>query len=125
MNYPPKPPGTCMKDKATLLMTTVDSDDLAKTVATRLLEKRLAACVQEIRINSHYRWDGELRCEPEVLLLVKTSPGAAAAAMRLIEDIHSYEVPEIIALPVTAGPPAYLQWLTGEADGVPENEKPG
>ena len=107
-----------MKDTATLLMTTVDSGDLARTVATRLLEKRLAACVQEIRISSLYRWNGELRCEPEILLLVKTSTEASAAAMRLIEDIHSYDVPEIMALPVTAGLSAYLKWVAEEADGA-------
>ena len=107
-----------MNDSGTLVMTTVDSEELARTLATRLLEKRLAACVQEVRIDSHYRWDGELRYEPEILLLVKTSAETAPAAMRLIEDIHSYEVPEIIALPVTAGLPAYLQWLAEEADGA-------
>ena len=58
-----------MSDSATVVMTTVDSEELAKTLAVRLLEKRLAACVQELRINSHYRWDGELRYEPEILLL--------------------------------------------------------
>ena len=107
-----------MNDSATLVMTTVDTEELARTLAARLLEKRLAACVQEVRINSHYRWDGELRHEPEILLLVKTSAAAAPAAMRLIEDIHSYDVPEIIALPVTAGLPAYLRWLAEEADGA-------
>lgn len=106
-----------MSDSATVVMTTVDSEELARTLAVRLLEKRLAACVQEVRINSHYRWDGELRYEPEILLLVKTSAEAASAAMRLIEDVHSYDVPEIIALPVTAGLPAYLKWMAGEADG--------
>jgi periplasmic divalent cation tolerance protein len=107
-----------MNDSATLVMTTVDSEDLARTLAAQLLEKRLAACVQEIRIHSHYRWDGELRYEPEILLLVKTSAEAAPAAMRLIGDIHHYEVPEILAVPVTAGLPSYLQWLAREADGA-------
>src|SRR5690606_23217351 len=78
--------GTLMNNSATLVMTTVDSEELARTLASRLLERRLAACVQEVRINSHYRWDGELRYEPEILLLVKTSAEAASAAMRLIED---------------------------------------
>jgi periplasmic divalent cation tolerance protein len=107
-----------MKAKATLLMTTVDTEDRARTVATRLLEKRLAACVQEVRINSHYRWHGELRNEPEILLLVKTSAETAPEAMRAIRDIHSYEVPEIIAVPITEGLPAYLEWLQDEADAA-------
>jgi periplasmic divalent cation tolerance protein len=107
-----------MNDKAMLIMTTVDSDRLAGAVASGLLERRLAACVQEVRINSRYRWDGELRCDAEILLLVKTSKKAADAAMQLIRDTHSYEVPEIIALPITEGLPAYLQWLSEEADGA-------
>ena len=107
-----------MNDKGMLIMTTVDSEELAGVLASALLERRLAACVQEVRINSRYRWEGELRCEAELLLLVKTSKEASEAAMELIRDIHSYEVPEIIAVPITAGLPAYLEWLSAEADGV-------
>jgi periplasmic divalent cation tolerance protein len=110
-----------MTDKATLLMTTVESEDLARTLATRLLEKRLAACVQEVRVNSHYRWNGELHHEPEILLLVKTSADAAAEATRVIRDIHSYEVPEIVAVPITGGLPAYLEWLARESNGTAGN----
>jgi periplasmic divalent cation tolerance protein len=111
-----------MNTKATLLMTTVDSEDRARTLATQLLGKRLAACVQEVRIKSHYRWDGELRNEPEILLLVKTSAEAAPEAMLAIRDIHDYEVPEIVAVPITEGLPAYLEWLAREADGAAGDE---
>ena len=107
-----------MNGKATLIMTTVDSDAVARTISTRLVEQRLAACVQEININSRYRWDGEVRSEAEILLLVKTSAAAAEAAMRSIRENHSYEVPEIIAVPITGGLPGYLDWIareTGEA----------
>ena len=107
-----------MNNEGMLVMTTVGSDELANSLATRLLERRLAACVQEIRINSRYRWQGQLRRDAEVLLLVKTSRRSAEAAMELIRDIHSYEIPEIIAFPIAAGMPAYLEWLTAEADGV-------
>jgi periplasmic divalent cation tolerance protein len=107
-----------MNNEGMLVMTTVGSDELANSLATRLLERRLAACVQEVRIDSRYRWQGELRRDAEILLLVKTSRRAAEAAMDLIRDIHSYEIPEIIALPITAGMPAYLEWLAAEADGA-------
>lgn len=106
-----------MNHEGMLVMTTVGSDELADTLATRLLEQRLAACVQEVRVNSRYRWQGELRRDAEILLLVKTSKQAADAAMDLIRDIHSYDVPEIIAIPISAGLPAYLEWLAAEADG--------
>jgi periplasmic divalent cation tolerance protein len=106
-----------MTDKGMLIMTTVDNDELAVTLATALLERRVAACVQEVRINSRYRWEGELRRDAEILLLVKTSTETAQTAMRVIRDTHTYEVPEIIALPITAGLPQYLEWLSAEADG--------
>ncbi|MEX2496817.1 MAG: divalent-cation tolerance protein CutA [Woeseia sp.] len=99
-------------------MTTVDSEELAANIGTQLVQQKLAACVQEIRIMSRYRWEGEVKCDPEILLLVKTSTAAADDAMRLIRDNHPYELPEIIATPITAGLPAYLDWLAGEADGA-------
>jgi periplasmic divalent cation tolerance protein len=107
-----------------LIMTTVDSEDRAAALAARLLDQRLAGCVQEIRIKSRYRWEGAVRCDPEILLLVKTSNAAADAAMQLIRSAHSYELPEIIALPVTAGLPAYLEWLAAEANGAGSCEHP-
>ncbi len=97
-----------------LIMTTVDSETRAASLATDLVERRLAACVQQIRIASRYRWQGEVQCDDEILLLVKTSAAAAAAAMQAIEADHPYDVPEIIALPVADGLPAYLEWLTKE-----------
>lgn len=106
-----------METQAILIMTTVDSEELARSLAGRLLERRLAACVQEVRIASRYRWEGAVQCDAEILLLVKTSRKAAAGAMQVIEENHSYDVPEIIALPVTDGLPAYLDWIGKEADG--------
>lgn len=100
-----------MDEQARVIMTTVDSEELAATLATRLVEQRLAACVQQVNIASRYWWNGEVRRDDEILLLVKTSANAAAAAMKAIEDNHSYDVPEIIALPITDGLPAYLDWI--------------
>jgi periplasmic divalent cation tolerance protein len=104
-----------MDTKATLIMTTVDSEQLADSLATMLIERRLAACVQRVDITSRYRWDGEVRRDDEILLLVKTSTDARDAAMRAIEENHTYEVPEIIALPIAEGLPAYLEWVTKES----------
>ena len=100
-----------MDAKATLIMTTVDSEEAAARLATALVERREAACVQQVDIRSRYRWEGEVKCDPEILLLVKTSTAAAEAAMKTIRDNHGYDVPEIIALPVTDGLPAYLDWI--------------
>lgn len=106
-----------MSEQAMVVMTTVDGEVLARTIGEKLLEARLAACVQEVRISSRYRWEGAVQCDAEILLLVKTSRASVSAAMRCIERHHSYEVPEILAVPVTDGLPAYLQWITRESDG--------
>lgn len=103
-----------MDAKATVIMTTIDSAEAAALLATALVERREAACVQQIDIRSRYRWEGEVKCDPEILLLVKTSTAAAPAAMQTIEEHHSYEMPEIVSLPVTDGLPAYLDWITTE-----------
>jgi periplasmic divalent cation tolerance protein len=103
-----------MSAGAVVIMTTVDSEELAAALATTLVERRLAACVQQLRIASRYRWEGAVQCDAEFLLLVKTSAGAADAAVKAIEQNHSYDVPEIIVLPVTGGLPAYLDWMAAE-----------
>lgn len=107
-----------MTGKAMMVMTTVDSEKLARTLAGELLAARLAACVQEVRIASNYRWEGELRRDDEILLLIKTSARCTDAAIRCIEKHHSYDVPEIIAVPVSAGLPAYLDWIERESEGA-------
>lgn len=103
-----------MDAQAVLIMTTVDDERAAAALATKLVERREAACVQQVDIRSRYRWHGEVKYDPEILLLVKTSRAAAAAAMRTIEENHPYDVPEIVAVPITQGLPAYLDWMTRE-----------
>lgn len=101
-------------DAGAMIMTTVDSEELAASLAAMLLERRLAACVQQLEISSRYRWEGAIQCDAEFLLLVKTSAAAANAAVKAIEENHTYDVPEIVVLPVTGGLPAYLNWLSAE-----------
>ena len=108
-----------MNSSATLIMTTVGSDDMAARIACQLVERHEAACVQQLDIKSHYRWEGRINCEPEILLLVKTSKQAADAAMRTIRRLHDYDVPEIVAVPIVDGLPEYLSWIgsvTGTGD---------
>ena len=66
-----------MSDEALIVFTTVADRDSAATIAQELLERREAACIQQLDIRSHYRWEGEVRSDPEVLLLVKTSSAAS------------------------------------------------
>lgn len=103
-----------MEVKAVVIMTTVDSEEAAARLATALVERRQAACVQQVDIRSRYRWEGEVKCDPEVLLLVKTSAAAGEAATNTIRELHGYSVPEIVTVPITGGSPEYLAWLATE-----------
>jgi periplasmic divalent cation tolerance protein len=95
--------GNCMRTRKMLcsmtkevvtIITTVALGEDAARIAEMLVRDRLAACVQEITIQSRYRWKDEIRCEPEVLLLVKTARDRAEAAVTAIRKIHPYELPE-------------------------------
>ncbi len=86
----------------------------AKRIARALVERRLAACANVLGtpVRSIYRWKGKLVTATEYLLLVKSSKKKFPALRREVERLHSYEVPEIIALPISQGSTAYLRWLS-------------
>ncbi len=85
----------------------------AKRIARKLVEQRLAACVNalEAQVQSTYRWKGRVETAREFLLLIKSSRKLFPRLRREIERLHSYDVPEVIALPIADGSPAYLSWL--------------
>lgn len=112
-----------MTDKIVVLVT-CSSGEEASRIAQALVEERLAACVNiSSPIRSVYRWQGELCDEPEVLLIIKTVRALFDSVRRTVEKLHSYQVPEVICLPIIDGAPNYLNWLgvavTGEAESVP------
>jgi len=85
----------------------------AEGIATALVDERLAACVNLLPgLTSIYRWQDSVRREPECLLLIKSTAACFEALRSRLRTLHPYEVPEIIALPVSHGDPAYLRWLT-------------
>lgn len=91
--------------------TTARVED-ARKIAARLVEDRLAACVQIVEpITSVYRWQGIVEEEKEVLLLIKSSQDLISRIVDLLDRIHPYEVPELIATPIVDGSAAYLNWL--------------
>ena len=99
-----------------LVLTTLDSSASARRLARLAVESDLAACVNRIpQIRSTYRWKGKLEEGRESLLLLKTHRRRLHALCALIRKHHPYELPEILALPVSHGEPAYLQWITGNA----------
>ncbi|HDS45561.1 MAG TPA: divalent-cation tolerance protein CutA [Methanomicrobia archaeon] len=84
-----------------------ESEQLAKL----LVEERLAACVNVTAVRSFYRWQGELCADKECLLIIKTVKSKIDRIVARINEVHSYEVPEILVLPVVAGSEQYLEWV--------------
>ena len=99
-----------------IVLTTVATPDDARRLADGLLEKRLAACVQILAIQSAYRWKGEIQREPEQLLLIKPRAALYPAVEAHLRAHHPYEVPEIVHVPIAAGSPDYLRWLAAETE---------
>jgi periplasmic divalent cation tolerance protein len=94
------------------IMTTLPGRAEAQLIAASLVDRRLAACVQVIGpIHSTYRWQGQVESAEEWLCLVKTAAEKYAAIERLLAELHPYDVPELIATPITAGGATYLKWL--------------
>lgn len=101
-----------MTDKR-IVLTTASSEDEARRIAHHLVEHRLAACVNLVpHIESIYRWQGKLESNSEWLLLIKTSVENFSAVRATIAALHSYEVPECIAISIEDGSPQYLEWLS-------------
>ncbi len=100
---------------ALLVLTTLPDEDSAHRLARQLVEQRLAACVNILApCHSVYRWQGKMEGGTEVPLLIKTTTARYTALEEAIRTTHPYELPEIIALDVPRGLPAYLAWLAGE-----------
>ncbi|MBI4849819.1 MAG: divalent-cation tolerance protein CutA [Nitrospirae bacterium] len=95
-----------------VVLVTVPNEDMAATIAKALVEARLAACANLIKgIRSIYTWQGKVEDEQEVLMIIKTQMKLFDGLKAKVKEIHSYEVPEIIALPIAAGSEDYLNWL--------------
>jgi len=99
---------------AVVVLVTCGSAREAKKIARALVERKLAACVNHlpIAVESVYRWKGKIDSAREFLLIVKTTRRRFKAVQSEIQRLHSYEVPEIIALPIAAGSREYLAWIS-------------
>ncbi len=107
-----------MQTQLVTIMTTVETEADAATLADKLIKNNLAACVQEIKIRSHYNWKNETKNDPEILLLVKTSAPRAEEAVAFIKRNHSYDLPEILILPVAGGLEDYIHWVQSETKAI-------
>jgi periplasmic divalent cation tolerance protein len=98
-----------------LVLTTVPDATVATTMAQQLVEQGLVACVNILApCTSMYHWQGKIESTQEVPLLIKTTQSRYIEVEAAICKLHPYELPEIIQVPITAGLPAYLQWITTE-----------
>jgi periplasmic divalent cation tolerance protein len=105
-------------DSIMVFMTAANRDE-ARRLAEMLVGEKLAACVQILPdMESVYRWQGQIERQNEILLIAKTRLSEFAALEREVRKIHSYETPEIVACPISAGSAPYLKWLNESVDAA-------
>ncbi len=98
-----------------VVMVTTSNQDEAAKIAEHVVSARLAACVSTIpTVRSIYWWEGKIVNDQESLVLIKTTSDKYPSLQATIQTLHSYKVPEIIAIPVVEGLPPYLEWVNGE-----------
>jgi periplasmic divalent cation tolerance protein len=103
-----------------VVLCTVSTEEEGRAIAAALVEREQAACVNLVpSIRSVFRWKGEVCDEAEQLLIIKTTQPSLMDAKRTIRELHSYELPEILALPVCDGDRRYLDWVTTAVERKP------
>ena len=102
-------------EQAMMVLTNMADMESARSLAATLVERRLAACVNLLPgVQSVYRWQGVVEQASEVTLLIKTTAGRYNELEQAIRQLHPYDLPELIALPIAAGLPGYLEWIALE-----------
>lgn len=101
-----------MPESYCVVLITTGAREEAETLAELLVTRKLAACVQISAISSFYAWNGEVHKDQEHLLMIKTRSACFDALQAAILENHSYEVPEIVQIPIQRGLPAYLDWVS-------------
>jgi periplasmic divalent cation tolerance protein len=101
-----------MNNETLILLCTCPDDAVAADLSHQLVERGLAACINRFGgLTSVYKWDGEMKEGTEVQLVIKTSQAASEQLIDELQRLHPYDLPEIIAIPITAGYPPYLEWI--------------
>lgn len=107
-----------------LVISNLPDQGSAESLARTVIEQRLAACVNVLApCTSVYRWQGSVETAMEVPVLIKTTRERYAALEAVIKASHPYELPEIIAVPLSAGLPAYLNWVATETSAAETAQK--
>lgn len=100
-----------MDTKLIIIMTTVNTKEQSDEIIKAVLDKKYVACVQTREIESHYVWDNELCHDKEILIWLKTEDRMYGKIEQLLKDIHPYEVPEIISVPIENVSDGYMNWV--------------
>jgi periplasmic divalent cation tolerance protein len=110
-----------MADENVIVLTTWPADADAEAFARTIVEERLAACVNlSAPLTSLYRWQGTIEQAAERQITIKTTRARVEALKVRLHELHSYEVPELIVLPIAAGSEAYLTWISDSTAAAPE-----
>lgn len=98
-------------EKYIVVMTTFSEEKVGKRIIENLISQKLAACIQSFQVDSYYFWKNEVNHDKETLLFIKTKKSLYKLVEKCILENHSYEVPEIIEVPITNGSSSYLKWI--------------
>ena len=94
------------------ILTTVSTEEEGHMIANELVKNKLAACVSIVpKVHSIYEWENAIQNETEVLLMIKTTKAREKDIYQTVQSLHSYEIPELITLPIDNGSDTYLHWL--------------
>lgn len=96
---------------ACIVLTTFENEESARLVLDTVLSEGLAACIQQINIKSTYMWDETIQHDNEILVLIKTTESVYEPLKKRLEELHPYDIPEILKVPVLDGAAPYLKWL--------------
>ena len=104
-------------EDAIVILVTAGNEAEAERIARALVDERLVACVNVLPgVRSFYRWEGRIANDAELLLVIKARRERFEAVAARVRELHSYDVPEVLALPVVAGSARYLEWLASVTD---------
>ncbi len=102
---------------AIVMVTTVGDEEQGNVIARELIRRRHAACVNMVSgVKSFYRWQGQICHDGEYLLIIKTMAAEYDAVTAAIQELHSYDLPEILAFDISQGEPGFLEWIAGNLD---------
>jgi len=111
-------------DNYIIVFNTCNSADLASSMAESLVSNKLAACVNIINnVESVYQWQGKIEHDKEILLIIKTRQSLFSQIEKVIQALHDYELPEIIAVPIEAGQQKYLNWIQSATLATEQNNE--